>query len=61
MTRLRKPEDNTPQDIQIEGSSGNVFADLGFENADEELLKAQLAHVMGDGETGRSNVTNNVR
>ena len=47
MTKLRKPEDNTPQDIQIEGSSGNVFADLGFENADEELLKAQLAHVIG--------------
>ena len=23
--------------------SGNVFADLGFENPDEELLKAQLA------------------
>src|SRR5829696_7254410 len=24
-------------------SSGNVFADLGLENADEELAKAQLA------------------
>lgn len=27
----------------VERGSGNVFADLGFENADEELLKAQLA------------------
>ena len=28
---------------EIEESSGNVFADLGFPNADEALLKAQLA------------------
>ena len=40
MTRVRN-------DIKIEGSTGNVFADLGFENADEELLKAQLAHGIG--------------
>ena len=27
----------------IEEGSGNVFADLGFPNPEEELLKAQLA------------------
>ena len=27
--------------MKIEKSSGNIFADLGFENADELLLKAQ--------------------
>jgi predicted XRE-type DNA-binding protein len=26
----------------VGGGSGNVFADLGFENADEELTKARL-------------------
>jgi len=29
--------------IAIEKSSGNVYADLGFTNADEMLVKAQLA------------------
>ncbi len=28
---------------KIERSSGNVFADLGFADADERMLKAQLA------------------
>ena len=28
---------------EVTRGSGNVFADLGFENPDEELLKAQLA------------------
>ncbi|ESZ32738.1 helix-turn-helix domain-containing protein [Mesorhizobium sp. M0292] len=31
------------EDITAEVSSGNVFADLGFENPEEELLKAKLA------------------
>ncbi len=31
------------KDIGVEMSSGNVFADLGFDNPDEELLKAKLA------------------
>jgi predicted XRE-type DNA-binding protein len=30
-------------DSEFVVSSGNVFADLGLENADEELAKAQLA------------------
>lgn len=30
-------------DEAIEGSSGNVFADLGLEDAEEILLKAKLA------------------
>lgn len=29
--------------IDITPSSGNVFADLGFENSEEELAKAELA------------------
>ncbi len=30
-------------DGQVEPSSGNVFADLGFRDAEERLLKAKLA------------------
>ncbi|MFZ5673431.1 MAG: helix-turn-helix domain-containing protein [Pseudomonadota bacterium] len=31
------------KNINAEVSSGNVFADLGFDNPEEELLKAKLA------------------
>jgi predicted XRE-type DNA-binding protein len=31
-----------PEDNRVTPSSGNVFADLGFENPDEMLLKAEL-------------------
>ena len=31
-----------PDDNRVTHSSGNVFADLGFENPDEMLLKAEL-------------------
>lgn len=31
------------EEITAEMSSGNVFADLGFDNAEEEFLKAKLA------------------
>lgn len=31
------------QEIEVKASSGNVFADLGLENADELLVKAELA------------------
>ncbi|ANT54459.1 helix-turn-helix domain-containing protein [Mesorhizobium amorphae] len=31
------------EDITAEVSGGNVFADLGFDNPEEELLKAKLA------------------
>jgi predicted XRE-type DNA-binding protein len=31
-----------PEDNRVTASSGNVFADLGFENPDEMLLKAEL-------------------
>jgi predicted XRE-type DNA-binding protein len=31
------------KNIPAETSSGNVFADLGFDNPEEELLKAKLA------------------
>jgi predicted XRE-type DNA-binding protein len=33
-------------DVTFERSSGNVFADLGLENADELLVKADLAHAV---------------
>jgi predicted XRE-type DNA-binding protein len=32
------------RDKDYEKSSGNVFEDLGFENSEQELLKAELAH-----------------
>ncbi len=31
------------QEIEVTASSGNVFADLGLENSDELLVKAELA------------------
>jgi predicted XRE-type DNA-binding protein len=33
-------------EIGFERSSGNVFADLGLENADDLLVKADLAHAI---------------
>lgn len=35
-------------EIEIEKSSGNVYADLGLDDADEMLLKAQLATKIGE-------------
>jgi predicted XRE-type DNA-binding protein len=32
------------EEIKVQRSSGNVFADLGLENSDELLVKAQLAY-----------------
>ncbi len=37
---------HTEDDATIHPSSGNVFADLGLENADELLVKADLAHAI---------------
>lgn len=34
--------------IQFEESTGNVYADLGHKNADEMLVKAQLATKIGE-------------
>jgi predicted XRE-type DNA-binding protein len=39
-TRARKPSVGSEK---VELSSGNVFADLGFEDSEERLLKAKLA------------------
>ena len=39
-TEARKSRAN---DEKVEPSSGNVFADLGFRDAEERLLKAKLA------------------
>lgn len=33
---------NTSNDLTVEYSSGNVFADLGLDNADELLVKADF-------------------
>jgi len=32
------------QEIRVQASSGNVFADLGLDNSDELLVKAELAY-----------------
>ena len=32
------------EEIKVQSSSGNVFADLGLENSDELLVKAELAY-----------------
>jgi predicted XRE-type DNA-binding protein len=40
----KNPHDT--DEITFERSSGNVFADLGLENADELLVKADLAHAI---------------
>jgi predicted XRE-type DNA-binding protein len=33
-------------EVRVEGSSGNVFADLGFTDAEDRLAKAQLARIV---------------
>lgn len=38
----------SPPDVGVTEGSGNVFADLGFEDADELLAKAQLASAISD-------------
>ena len=40
-------------DIEIESSSGNVFADLGLPNPEERLAKAELARVIRAIVTGK--------
>ena len=39
---------NMSKKIPVTRSSGNVFADLGFDNPEEELLKAQLVREIRD-------------
>jgi predicted XRE-type DNA-binding protein len=39
---MRNPHPERPQGIQIEKSSGNVYADLGFPDSEDMLIKAQL-------------------
>jgi len=43
-TKARKAK---AKDEKVEPSSGNVFADLGFRDAEERLLKAKLAYQIG--------------
>jgi predicted XRE-type DNA-binding protein len=45
MPRTVKSNTNpAPDDISVEPSSGNVFADLGFEQPELEMAKAHLSH-----------------
>lgn len=44
MSNMQQPKND--DNIAFERSSGNVFADLGLENADELLAKADLAHAI---------------
>ena len=39
---------NNAQHNEVTRSSGNVFADLGFEDAEEALVKARLASLIYD-------------
>ena len=39
--------------IEIEEGSGNVYADLGFDDAEEMMVKAQLATKIGEIIKGR--------
>jgi predicted XRE-type DNA-binding protein len=41
--KSRRTKPPIPKRERIEVSSGNVFADLGFEDSEERLLKAKLA------------------
>jgi len=39
---MRNPHPAKPQRIQIEKASGNVYADLGYPDSEDMLIKAQL-------------------
>jgi len=43
---MQRNNPNDDADVTFERSSGNVFADLGLENSDELLVKADLAHAV---------------
>ncbi len=44
---------NIEENIEFEMSSGNVFADLGFDNAEEMLLKSELVRQINSTIKGR--------
>jgi predicted XRE-type DNA-binding protein len=44
---------NTEQNIEFEIGSGNVFADIGFDNAEEMLLKSELVRQINKTIKGR--------
>jgi predicted XRE-type DNA-binding protein len=46
-------ENTDRDDTTVEVGSGNVFADLGFPDAEEMLVKAQLVHEIDRIVTGR--------
>src|SRR5436190_18291673 len=50
MRNKSKPKRAANSDAAVEAvlqSSGNVFADMGFADADERLAKARIAHHLG--------------
>jgi predicted XRE-type DNA-binding protein len=44
---------NIEENIEFEMSSGNVFADMGFDNAEEMLLKSELVRQINHTIKGR--------
>ncbi len=40
---MARKKQQAEEEMEVEMSSGNVFADLGIENPEEELNKAKLA------------------
>lgn len=45
---MAKRKQTSPKQIPVTRGSGNVYADLGFANPEEELAKAQLAMMIDD-------------
>lgn len=43
LKNARSRSEDTEREITVRDGSTNVFTDLGFENAEEHLVKAQLA------------------
>jgi predicted XRE-type DNA-binding protein len=46
-TRQMSEHDNT-EDVVIESSCGNVFADIGIELSESDMLKVSIAHAISD-------------
>jgi predicted XRE-type DNA-binding protein len=52
---------DTEQNIEFELSSGNIFADIGFDNAEEMLLKSELVRQINKIIKGRELNSNQAR
>ncbi len=47
-TLLSKRKRKMTEEISVKASSGNVFADLGLDNSDDLLVKAELARQISE-------------